>query len=196
MTRKFIHILSFAFLFICAATAYPAVKPSDVYGWGNLKWGMTGEEIKSAYGKDIKVHNAREDAKEGLYSDLELTSATIGGETFRASLWMDSSTKKLAKMVFVPKGEPEGYAWAETFIKVEEDLSSRYGDPDKEETSNDPGTSAERKWAFPSTVIELSYLRIEGTELLLLVFSGVITRRLIGTLPRGGSGPVESEVPA
>ena len=34
-----------------------------------------------------------------------------------------------------------------------------------------PGTSAERKWVFPSTVIELSYLRIEGTELLLLVFS-------------------------
>jgi hypothetical protein len=84
---------------------------------------------------------------------------------------MGIGTKKLSKIVFVPKGESEGYAWAETFIKVEEDLVSRYGDPDQEETSNDPGTSAERKWAFPSTTIELSYLRIEGTELLLLVFS-------------------------
>lgn len=171
MAKFSFRILSFAFLLLCAGSAYAAPKPSDVYGWDKLKWGMTGEEIKSAFGKDIKVHKAREDEKEGLYSDLELTSATIGGEPFRASLWMDSSTKKLAKMVFVPKGEPEGYAWAETFIKVEEDLASKYGDPDEEETSNDPGTSAERKWVFPSTVIELSYLRIEGTELLLLVFS-------------------------
>jgi hypothetical protein len=132
---------------------------------------MTGKEIESAYGKDIKVHKSREDAKEGLFSNLELTSVSIGGEPFRASLWMDDTTKKLSKIVFVPKGEPEGYAWAGTFIKVEEDLVSRYGDPDKEETSNDPGTSAERNWVFPSTVIELSYLRIEGTELLLLVFS-------------------------
>ncbi|HET7290036.1 MAG TPA: hypothetical protein VFJ67_06310, partial [Thermodesulfobacteriota bacterium] len=135
------------------------------------KWGMTGDEVKAAFGKDIKVHKAREDAKEGLYSDLELTGITIGGEPFRASLWMDKATKKLSKIVFVPKGETEGYARAQTFIKVEEDLVSKYGDPDKEETSNDPGTSAERKWEFPSTLIELSYLRIEGTELLLLVFS-------------------------
>jgi len=171
LTRASANVLSFVLFLLCAGNVYAAPKPSDVYGWGNLKWGMTGEEIKAVYGKDIKVHKAREDAKEGLYSDLELTSVTIGGEPFRASLWMDNSTKKLSKIVFVPKGEPEGYAWAGTFIKVEEDLVSRYGDPDKEETSNDPGTSAERKWEFPSTVIELSYLRIEGTELLLLVFS-------------------------
>lgn len=169
MTR--LSVLLLAFLFILAYGLHAAQKPKDVFGWDKLKWGMTGDEIKAAYGKDIKVHKPREDAREGVYSDLELTGLTIGGQPFRASLWMDSSTKKLSKIVFVPKGEPEGFAWAEMFIKVEEDLVSKYGDPDKEETSNDPGTSAERKWVFPSTVMELSYLRIEGTELLLLVFS-------------------------
>ena len=171
MTRVSVRVLMLMFLLIYAGGANAAQKPSDVYGWDKLKWGMTGEEIKSAYGKDIKVHKAREDANEGVFSNLELTGITIGGEPFRASLWMDKATKKLSKIVFVPKGETEGYAWAQTFIKVEEDLVSKYGDPDKEETSNDPGTSAERKWEFPSTVIELSYMRIEGTELLLLVFS-------------------------
>lgn len=171
MIRASIHILFLAFLFISAGVLRAAEKPPDVHGWDKLRWGMTGDEIKAAYGKDIKVHKPREDAREGVYSDLELTGIAIGGEPFRASLWMDISAKKLSKIVFVPKGEPEGYAWAETFIKVEEELASRYGDPDEEETSNDPGTSAERKWVFPSTVIELSYLRIEGTELLLLVFS-------------------------
>lgn len=171
MTRASVLLLSLVFLLVCAGSVSAAQKPPDVSGWGNLKWGMTGDEIKAVFGKDIKVHKAKEDASEGVFSDLELTDVSIGGEPFRASLWMDNSTKKLSKIVFVPKGEPEGYAWAETFIKVEEDLVSKYGDPDKEETSNDPGTSAERKWVFPSTVIELSYMRIEGTELLLLVFS-------------------------
>ena len=171
MNRVSLLMLSLSFLLMCSGAIYAAVKPPDIKGWGNLEWGMTGDEIKAAYGDDIKVHKAREDAKEGAYSGLELTGVTIGGEPFRASLWMDNKTKKLSKIVFVPKGEPEGYAWAQTFIKVEEDLVSKYGDPDKEETSNDPGTSAERKWVFPSTVIELSYLRIEGNELLLLVFS-------------------------
>ncbi len=171
MIRVSIRALLLAFLFICAGGADAAQKPQDVFGWEKLKWGMTGDEIKAAYGKDIKVHKAREDAGEGVYSDLELTGLTIGGEPFRASLWMGIGTKKLSKIVFVPKGESEGYERAETFIKVEENLVSKYGDPDVEETSNDPGTSAERKWMFPSTVIELSYLRIEGTELLLLVFS-------------------------
>lgn len=164
-------VLLFVFLLVHAGGARAAAKPPDVYGWDKLKWGMTGDEIKAAFGKDIKVHKPREDASEGVYSDLELTGITIGGEPFRASLWLGIGTKKLSKIVFVPKGEQEGYAWAETFIKVEEDLVSKFGDPDVEETSNDPGTSAERKWEFPSTVIELSYLRIEGTELLLLVFS-------------------------
>ncbi len=172
MIRVSVQVLLLAFLFIYAEGADAAQKPPDVYGWEKLKWGMTGDEIKAAFGKDIKVHKPREDAGEGVYSELELTGLTIGGEPFRASLWMDIGTKKLAKIVFVPKGEPEGYAWAETFVKVEEDLVSKYGDPSTEETSNDPGTSADRKWVFPSTGIELSYMRIEGTELLLLVFSG------------------------
>ncbi|MEW6144449.1 MAG: hypothetical protein AB1598_05470 [Thermodesulfobacteriota bacterium] len=173
MTRASIAVLLLAFLFISAEGARAAQKPPDVFGWDKLKWGMTGDEIKAAYGKEIKVHKAREDASEGVFSNLELTGISIGGEPFRASLWMGTGTKKLSKIVFVPRGEPEGYAWAGTFIKVEEYLVSMYGDPDQEETSNDPGTSAERKWAFPSTTIELSYLRIEGTELLLLVFSEI-----------------------
>ena len=33
-----------------------AQKPRDVYGWENLKWGMTGDEIKAAFGKGVVVH--------------------------------------------------------------------------------------------------------------------------------------------
>jgi hypothetical protein len=169
--RRIFPAILLSFLLIPAAKLAAETKPPDVNGWEGLKWGMTGSEVKSVYGDDIKVHPPKEDTKEGVYSDLELPSLMIGGAEFRASLWMDDHTKKLKQIVFVPKKEPAGYKWAETFVKVEESLVRKYGDPDVEETSNDPGTSAERKWIFPSTVIEMSYMRLENTELLLLVFS-------------------------
>ena len=128
--------------------------------------------MKAASGKDLKVHKPREDSEENAYSDIELSELEIGGVPLRASLWMDSGTKTLRKIVFVPRNTAEGYGWAETFIKLEESLASKYGPPDVENTSNDPGTSADRKWHFPSTDIELSYLRLDGTEMLLLIFSG------------------------
>ena len=169
--RILYSVLLFSILFIASGRLRAETRPTDVFGWENVKWGMTGDEVKAVFGKDIKVHPPKEDSKEGVYSDLELTGLTMGGEEFRASLWMDNDTKKLKKIVFVPRGEPAGFEWAGTFVKLEESLVGKYGDPDVEETSNDPGTSAERKWVFPSTLIEMSYMRIEGTELLLLVFS-------------------------
>jgi hypothetical protein len=84
---------------------------------------------------------------------------------------MDEDSKKLKRIVFVPEGQPAQYEWAETFVDLENYLVEKYGDPDLEETSNAPGTSADRIWNFPSTEIEMSYLRLEGSELLLLVFS-------------------------
>ena len=129
MIRVSVQVLLLAFLFIYAEGANAAQKPPDVYGWEKLKWGMTGDEIKAAFGKDIKVHKPREDASEGVYSELELTGLTIGGEPFRASLWMGIGTKKLYEDSVRPEREPEGYAWAETFIKVEEDLVSKVRRP-------------------------------------------------------------------
>ena len=172
--RKIIASMMFVSLVLAAqySPASQAGKPPDVSGWESLKWGMTGEEVKAAFGKDLKVHKPREDSQENAYSDIELSNLEIGGVPLRASLWMDSGTKTLRKIVFVPKNTPEGYGWAETFVKLEESLASKYGPPDVEKTSNDPGTSADRKWHFPSTDIELSYLRLDGTEMLLLIFSG------------------------
>jgi len=172
--RKVIAFITFITFVLAVqySTASTAGKPPDVSGWESLKWGMTGDEVKAAFGKDLKVHKPREDSQENAYSDIELSALEIGGVPLRASLWMDSETKTLRKIVFVPKNASEGYGWAETFIKLEESLASQYGPPDVEKTSNDPGTSADRKWHFPSTDIELSYLRLDGTEMLLLIFSG------------------------
>lgn len=169
--KKLLLPLLFLLIVSAGANTYADSKPVDVKGWDSAKWGMTSDELKSVFGKEAKAREPREDAQEGVYSDIELSGLDWGGNEYRASLWMNSETGKLKKIVFVPSEKPGGFKWAEMFIKLEASLVDKYGDPDVEETSNDPGTSAERKWVFPSTIIEMSYLRIENTELLLLVFS-------------------------
>lgn len=163
--------LTLLFLFTFALDSGAYTKPKDVYGWENLKWGMQSSEVESVLGKDVKKRKARVDEEYGIYTSLEMRNISIGGKKFRASFWMDEDTRGLSKIVFVPQAEAEGYNWVETFIRVEESLAGTYGAPDFEETSNDPGTSAERVWKFPSTEIEMSYLKIDNSELLLLIFS-------------------------
>ena len=170
MRAAFLILTGLLLLSIASASgAY--TKPKDVYGWENLKWGMSASEVESVLGKGVSKRKAKHDKQDGVYTDLELRNIKIGGSEFRASFWMDEDTDKLSKIVFVPQEKAEGYNFAETFINLEQNLVDKYGDPDVEETSNDPGTSAERIWNFPSTEIEMSYLKIEDSELLLLIFS-------------------------
>ena len=171
--KKIISIAAFIFLLVFTISINAATKPKDVYGWDKLKWGMTTEEVQSTLGKEVKKRNTRHDAKDNMYSGLQLRGIKIANNEFRASLWMDEDTNTLKRIVFVPEGQPAKYEWAENFIDLESYLVKKYGNPDIEKTSNDPGTSADRKWNFPTTEIELSYLSLEGSELLLLVFSQI-----------------------
>ncbi len=169
--KRFLSALGLIIFLISALPLNAGTKPKDVFGWDKVRWGMTGEEVQAVLGKEVHKRNAKHDKKERMYTDLELKGIKMGKGSFRASFWMDEETKKLKRIVFVPQGQPDQYEWAETFIDLENYLVGKYGDPDIEETSNDPGTSALRMWNFPSTEIEMSYLMLEGSELLLLVYS-------------------------
>ena len=169
--KRLISTAALTIFLISSLSLNAATNPKDVYGWDNVKWGMTGNEVQAALGKKAKKREAKHDKKDNMYADLELKGIKMGSGSFRASFWMDEDSKKLKRIVFVPEGQPAQFEWAETFITLENYLVEKYGSPDIEETSNDPGTSAERVWDFPSTEIEMSYLRLEGAELLLLVFS-------------------------
>jgi len=132
---------------------------------------MSSAEVEKILGADIEKRKTRVDEKENMYSDLLLSDIKFGNLEFRASLWMDMQSNRLLRIVFVPENEPSQYQWAEAFVSIENYLIKIYGNPDVKKTSNDPGTSADRLWRFPSTEIELSYLRLDDSELLLLVFS-------------------------
>lgn len=168
------YIISFVTIFILFVTTInisAGAKPKDIFGWDNVRWGMTTAEVEHALGKDVKKRKVRHDETDKMYSGLELKDVEMGNTLLRASLWIGDDTQKLTRIVFIPQGQPSQYEWAETFIDLESYLVDQYGDPDIEETSNDPGTSADRKWIFPTTEIELSYLKLGDSELLLLVFS-------------------------
>jgi len=168
-TRLFSAILLLAFFSSLSTDA--ATRPKDVYGWDIVRWGMSSAEVEKILGADIEKRKTRVDEKENMYSDLLLSNIKIGNLEFRASLWMDMQSNRLVRVVFVPESEPSKYQWAEAFISIENYLIKMYGNPDVKKTSNDPGTSADRLWIFPSTEIELSYLWLGDSELLLLVFS-------------------------
>jgi hypothetical protein len=169
--KRLISITALMIFLISSLSLNAATKPKDVYGWDNVRWGMTGNEVQAVLGKEVKKRNAKHDKKDNMYAYLELKGVKMGKGSFRASFWMDEDSKKLKRIVFVPEGQPAQYKLAETFVDLENYLVEKYGDPDLEKTSNDPGTSADRIWNFPSTEIEMSYLRLGGSELLLLVFS-------------------------
>ena len=166
-----ISFVTLVILFVSTLEINAVTKPRDVYGWDNVRWGMTTSEVEHTLGKNVKKRKIRHDATDKMYSGLELKGILMGETELRASLWMSADTRKLTRIVFIPNEQPSRYEWAETFINLENYLVDKYGDPDIEKTSNDPGTSADRKWIFPSTEIELSYLKLEESELLLLVFS-------------------------
>lgn len=162
-------ILLLLFLFSVSINSYS--KPRDVYGWDKVRWGMSSAEVENMLSEEIEKRKIRVDEKENMYSELELRGIEFGRIKFRASLWMDMQSNELVRIVFIPEYEPSKYEWAEAFISIEKYLNKKYGKPDVKKTSNDPGTSADRLWKFPSTEIELSYLWLGDSELLILVFS-------------------------
>ncbi len=169
--KKVIFFATLIILLVTTLDINAVTKPKDVYGWGNVHWGMTAEEVQHTIGKEVKKRSIRHDDTDKMYSGLELKDIVMANTRLRASFWMSEETKKLIRIVFIPEVQPSQYEWAETFIDLESYLVHIYGDPDTEKTSNDPGTSADRKWIFPTTEIELSYLKLGESELLILVFS-------------------------
>ena len=169
--KHIVSVMPLILFLTSLAPVYSATKPQDVYGWQNLRWGMNSKEVLNILVRKVEERNIRKDEKENMYSMFQIRGVKIAAREFRASLWMNSESHKLTRIVFVPEKEPFLFDWAETFIDLEHFLKTKYGDPDIESTSNDPGTSADRIWKFPSTEIELTYLKLEDSELLLLVYS-------------------------
>jgi len=146
-------------------------RPLDINGWNGVKWGMTLTEIQNTLGEKVQKKKPKYDKKAKMYTSFYLRGIKIAETKFRVSFWMNHDTKKLARIVFVPVEQPEKYEWAKTFVQLEAHLKEKYGHPNVENTSNDLGTSAQRIWNFPSTYLELSYLKMKDGEMLLLMFS-------------------------
>ena len=84
-----ISITGLIVLLILSLSLNATTKPKDVYGWDNVKWGMTGEEVQAVLGKEVKKRDAKHDKKDSMYTALELKGIKMGKGSFRASFWMD-----------------------------------------------------------------------------------------------------------
>jgi len=94
--KRLISTAALTIFLISSLSLNAATNPKDVYGWDNVKWGMTGEEVQAALGKEAKKREAKHDKKEGMYTGLELKGIKMGNGSFRASFWMDEDSKKVS----------------------------------------------------------------------------------------------------
>ncbi len=168
--NRLLTIAVLSFCFLAMSPVQGIANKTDLNGFEQARWGMTRIQVMEVFGDKITQRERKQDSKENLYTDLELSSIKIQGEDFRASLWMDTETNTLKQVVLVPS-DRDSNTTADSFIKIEESLRKQFGAPSHSETTNDPATYAERVWRLPSTVIEMSYISMKQNELFILVYS-------------------------
>ena len=76
--KRIISITSLIIIFASSLLVDAGTKPKDVYGWDNVKWGMTAEEVETVLGKKVKRRNAKHDERDKMYSGLQLKGIKMG----------------------------------------------------------------------------------------------------------------------
>jgi hypothetical protein len=111
----------------------------DVDGWEKAKWGMSEQEVRTAFAPDIKGA-----------TDLELDDVTVDHLHFSARFWIDAKSKQLTgvRLTNIDKGISTS-----TFAALEKALVQQYGPP----TERTNGARLITVWDFPSSVIEMHY---------------------------------------
>jgi hypothetical protein len=123
-------------------------KPKDVDGWDKIKWGMTLEEARDAYGVTAPFwENER-------WTSLVLDPVKIGDMEMSGGADAKHGTHKVSQVGFSLGFDKPGYAGGFDTLKTL--LIQKYGPPVSEEKTTGYGHWVKRAlWTFPSTSIVL-----------------------------------------
>lgn len=126
--------------------------PTDIHGWGKVKWGMTLEQVQKLY-PDAKPYqpkneNERDALKAADEAALEIPKIDLAHAKFEVNLVGKGPKKEIAFVeIYSRAGVTEG-----TFQELEKQFRLEYGEPTSK--SEKDGWS-ERVWLLPSTKVEL-----------------------------------------
>jgi hypothetical protein len=141
-------------------------QPNDLKGWNKAIWGMTEEEIQTAFkGQVQRKAKPFKSQKEGYYINLEIPDIQIGKAKLTVGFCMDDKTNLLKRVSLIANNPSEPL-----FRSLERDLVAKYGQMTYKDRDYIPTDalnkmrrvgigleSMNRLWRFPSTTIRLLY---------------------------------------
>jgi hypothetical protein len=132
-----------------------AQKPQDIDGWDKVKWGMTVDQVRAAYGVD--VHPQTQDE----WTLLQLQPVTIAGVEMGVQVGARQSGAKVSSVrLWSYFGSPNSRptASAQDFDTLRTFLIQKYGMPSGEDaTRGENGRFVKTvTWRFPSTAVVLT----------------------------------------
>lgn len=147
MIRQFVKIIILLLLFMLFNGIVTA-QSNDVKGWAKTTWGMSQQEI-------IKLYPEAKPLNKG---EGYTVNVLIGSN--RCDVFLITTGNKLREVtIHVPRDE----AKEELYEEFQKSLSAKCGLPTF--SNKEPGLLSYKlssTWTFPSTRIELEYLKLDG----------------------------------
>jgi len=141
--------------------------PAQDFAWQKARFGMTGAQIESAFGSEVKK-NSIPDVYSGAYVLHKIPNLILAGQNFTVNFQMDSYTNCLSKILIAPAKEGtklNSNSVEEIARQLEQALTEKYGKPQKlrDETTSF-GVSRRLLWKNGTTDIELNLTIFSGSS--------------------------------
>ncbi len=143
---------------IAAALARPSrAAPADLAGWGETRWGMSGDELARVLGPRRKRLDAP--LQYGAYVVRDtVPGLRLAGRPFVALLQLERQSERLAQVLLRYRGD---FPMLSDFAAVRDLLAAELGPPQERRAETDrrgsfPSFWIEAGWTFPTTVVVLT----------------------------------------
>ena len=158
--------LSYLLLALLAFSGYSQEK--DVPGWQEARWGMTEQQLLTAFKTDIKKLPKRM-TYNTTYADYGILDYEIDGQKYNVYFQMSSETNKLSGVLVSHTRTKSRTPLDIYFNNLDALLTRQYGAAGYQKDEHENGViSLDRKWSFPTTTIKLGYSWLSGINFSLL----------------------------
>jgi hypothetical protein len=150
-------------------------QPRDVKGWGNIKWGMTVAEAKSALGNQVSEAIERPSDDGNLIGKAVINDVRIGDITARLTIQTRKNSDVVSGLEVMAVGPDPSDGFVSTasttlerFLKLRAFLTKEHGSPkseDRNRSDNQGHILSSVVWRFPSTLITLLSTETAGLRI-------------------------------
>lgn len=148
-----------AFLAAAPVIAQQAQASAPINGWRYATWGMTPEQVFAASGGEAKQLAKADEYGQNreLVAPIGIDDFDLAGIRVKVRFQFRRDSMRLSQ-VLLQKFEAEHFVPSRSeYSRLEQLLTEKYG---AATFHRDEGNKVASSWAFPSTVIEVSYLHI------------------------------------